>query len=102
MTSSDALAVSPDFATTSIVGAVVDDGMVAGDVHTQPIGCSVEGGEVQIPTAPYVLGTADAVGNPERPGHIDSSTRHPRYSVESCCDSATSDWCRRRCWAPIW
>jgi hypothetical protein len=46
------------------VGAVVDDTIVAENVLTDPIGWSVESGEVAVPTGEYVLGIADAVGKP--------------------------------------
>jgi hypothetical protein len=49
------------------VGAVVDDTIVAENVLTEPIGWSVESGEVAVPAGDYVLGVADAVGNPSPP-----------------------------------
>lgn len=49
------------------VGAVIDDTIVAENVLTEPIGWSVESGEVAVPAGAYVLGIADAVGKPEPP-----------------------------------
>lgn len=49
------------------VGAVVDDTIVAENVLTEPIGWSVESGEVAVPAGEYVLGIADAVGKPAPP-----------------------------------
>lgn len=49
------------------VGAVVDNSISAENVFTQSIGWSVESGEVAVPAGDYVLGVADAEGNPAPP-----------------------------------